>query len=458
MLAFSLVLVPNNAFAIHSSSGVTWQLVVISSYPACSGNHYYIAQKYNDISEKYFELYQLKNSNYDVECLTESEYLEEYEAPDNLDLLILVYDRNKGRADLHSNNMGGLYTHEGNEWTHNHTIIICDCSNFTYSDPVWILSHELSHFILNYLGYDLNVVEDEIHKLDTKYDFCVEEEYDETCLPVKTRLDGYHSSWTVMTPYEPAIGKTPSFNGTSQGIEYSSPETMLKEITNWWIDGKIEDENYLKSLEIFSGKINEDGNRVLLNENSKIILTEPPKEEKNILSEIVKPYKRPQNIFAMTPFSEDGETFSTSKHTEQFPSWFITRAKWWVSEEIQDEEFLDGVNNLLNTSFESSNQKLQPQNRISDEGEKIDKIIDNIKANSYYDGILLQSLKDGKISVEALIGKGIALNNFGRYEEAIVYFDNALEIEPDNLNARKNKALSLFLMESYENHQIFELA
>ena len=101
---------------------------------------------------------------------------------------------------------------------------------------------------------------------------------------------------------------------------------------------------------------------------------------------------------------------------------------------------------------------MQSQNRISDEGEKIDKIIDNIKANSYYDGILLQSLKDGKISVEALIGKGIALNNFGRYEEAIVYFDNALEIEPDNLNARKNKALSLFLMESYENHQIFELA
>jgi len=71
---------------------------------------------------------------------------------------------------------------------------------------------------------------------------------------------------------------------------------------------------------------------------------------------------------------------------------------------------------------------------------------------------LLQSLKDGKISVEALIGKGIALNNFGRYEEAIVYFDNALEIEPDNLNARKNKALSLFRIEIYENHQIFELA
>ena len=152
-------------------------------------------------------------------------------------------------------------------------------------------------------------------------------------------------------------------------------KTMLKEITNWWIDGKIEDENYLKSLEIFSGKINEDGNRVLLNENSKIILTESPKEEKNILSEIVKPYERPQNIFAMTPFSEDVETFSTSKHTEQFPSWFITRAKWWVSEEIQDAEFLDGVDNLLNTSYERSDQEVQQQISISEKSEKIEEII-----------------------------------------------------------------------------------
>jgi len=108
-----------------------------------------------------------------------------------------------------------------------------------------------------------------------------------------------------------------------------------------------------------------------------------------------------------------------------------------------------------NISFEKSDQELQQQISISDEGEKIDEIIDNIKANSYYDGILLQSLKDGKISVEALVGKGTALHNFGRYEEAIAYYDNALEIEPDNLNARKNKALSLFLMESYENHQNF---
>ena len=50
-----------------------------------------------------------------------------------------------------------------------------------------------------------------------------------------------------------------------------------------------------------------------------------------------------------------------------------------------------------------------------------------------------------------MCGKGVTLHNFGRYEEAIVYFDNALEIESDNLNARKNRALSLFLMESYEN-------
>ena len=32
--------IPPNSSAIHNSDGITWQLVMISSYPACSGYHY----------------------------------------------------------------------------------------------------------------------------------------------------------------------------------------------------------------------------------------------------------------------------------------------------------------------------------------------------------------------------------------------------------------------------------
>ena len=206
-----LLLLPisfGDSFAIHQSDGITWQLIVISSYPACSLYHYYMLDKYNEITKSYLDLYQLENVGHKPVCLTESQYENEFETPDDVDLLVLVFDRNKGRAELHPHELGGFYSHVGNEWTHNHTIVLCDCSNFKFSDPVWILSHELSHFVLNYLDFDLEAAEKTIHALDAKYDYCVEVEYDSSCSSVKTTIKGDTGNWVVMTPYQQAIGKS----------------------------------------------------------------------------------------------------------------------------------------------------------------------------------------------------------------------------------------------------------
>ena len=62
--------------------------------------------------------------------------------------------------------MGGLYSHTGSDRSFNHVIMICDCSTFYYSEPVWILSHELSHFVMYYRNYEMSVIEDLIHSND----------------------------------------------------------------------------------------------------------------------------------------------------------------------------------------------------------------------------------------------------------------------------------------------------
>jgi len=134
----------------YTQEEATWQLVVISSEPACSGYHYYMLEKYNEITREYLDLYKLFHGSYQPECFTEDDFFEEYVKPYDLDLLILVFDKEKGMADLHTYNTGGVYIHQGNDLSTNHNVIICDCPNFKYSDPVWILSHELSHFVLNY--------------------------------------------------------------------------------------------------------------------------------------------------------------------------------------------------------------------------------------------------------------------------------------------------------------------
>ena len=55
ILASLTIIVPGQSFA-STQSGVTWQLVVISSEPACSGYHYTMVQKYNEITQKYLDL------------------------------------------------------------------------------------------------------------------------------------------------------------------------------------------------------------------------------------------------------------------------------------------------------------------------------------------------------------------------------------------------------------------
>ena len=349
---------PTNVFAIHNSDDITWQLIMISSYPACSGYHYQMTARYSDVTEKYFALYQIPNSSHKPDCMTEQKYADEYEAPDDLDLLILVYDRNKGRADLHPHQIGGIYSHLGKEWTHNHTIIICDCSNFNYSDPVWILSHELSHFILYFLGYDLSVVEEQIHKLDYKYDYCVEVKYDESCNAVKAkvRTDVYSYSWTVMLPYEPAIGQNIFESDTKESILDSTFKTdMMMEVTKWWLEGKILDKDYLQSLEILTG-VTDFENRIAGGfasaDSANLILTEPPKDansntiEYDSVSGLTE--KNSVDILEMITYTDEQKRILLSEEPDkQLPQWFKSRALWWVNEKIDGSEFIAGMEYLF---------------------------------------------------------------------------------------------------------------
>lgn len=346
------LLMPPNSYAMHSTEEITWQLVVVSS-SACSGYHYQIAAKYDDVTEKYLELYQQPNVGLEPKCFTSYEYETEFETPEFLDLLIVVFDRDKGRAELHPYGIGGIYSHIGQEWTHNHTIVICDCSNFYYSDPVWILSHELSHFILYYLGYDLSIVEKQIHAKDAKYDYCVEEKYDESCNDSKTKIrtDVYAYSWTVMAPYEPAIGqKLFEADSIEPILDSSFKKDMIATITTWWLDGKISDSDYMKSFEILTGKT-DFKNRVAGGfasaERAKVILTEPPKSGELDTPEIdVSEWSdsKKMDIDQMITYTKEQEKILTTEVVDkQLPDWFKTRAMWWVTEKIDSDEFIAGM-------------------------------------------------------------------------------------------------------------------
>jgi hypothetical protein len=348
-----------NAFAIHESEEMTWQLITISSYPACSNYHYYMMQKYFTITDEYFRMYQFNNTSLKPVCLTEEKYESEYAAREDIDLLIVVYDRNKGRAELNSRDIGGFYSHVGDEWTHNHTIVFCDCPSFRFSSPVWILSHELSHFILYYLGYDRSITEEHVHKLDMQYDYCVEEQYTTDCLTVEKRLDSGTGYVTVMGPYDQAIGKKMITDVKAESVLDSPFRAELqKEITQWWLDGKITDKDYEKSLELVLGKMGKDAgsnrNEFFAAESPNIILTDPPVDKKQDLDaydeEIDLNDKKSKEILEMNPF---GATYyeDLTKDDKTFPHWFKTRALWWTTGKISTNEFLGGMDFLYSNDL-----------------------------------------------------------------------------------------------------------
>jgi len=359
------LLVPLNASAIHQSEEMTWQLIMISSYPACSNYHYQMTDKYQDLTLRYFEAYQFENTSYKPTCMTEKKY-SEYEIPEDVDLVILVYDKNKGRSDLHSNDMGGFYSHVGDEWTNNHTIVFCDCSNFSYSAPSWILTHELSHFVLYYLGYDRSIVEDLVHAMDAESDYCVEVAYGESCKQSRMQLDTTIHRTAVVPLYEPAIGKSPiPLVVVSEKISDNPYRMDMQiEVTQWWLDGKITDDDYAKSLEILlekMGKITKDTQQSFFSaESPNVVFTDPPKSDKLDMAEHSETLDlssiKSQDILKMHPFGDEYVTSLTNTDSDQLPQWFKTRALWWMTEKINDMEFLTGMEFMYSSLLPSATE------------------------------------------------------------------------------------------------------
>jgi len=247
---FAIPLVSSDAFANHLSEKMKWQLVFISSEPGCANYHHQMANKFHDLAGAYLNEYGIKNEAYSPKCIPQVKYSQNYEKPNDLDLFVLVYDKNLGEEILQSNDVGGFYKHFGSDRTTSHFIVFCDCPNFNFSDPAWILTHELSHFSLFYLGYETSIIEDLVHASDEAFDQC-REDWQEGCNSIiqKLRATEYGYFQTVMPVYQPTIvGNNTDFQ--QQEVSEEMVE-LSKLITHWWASGQtIDNEGYAKAIQL----------------------------------------------------------------------------------------------------------------------------------------------------------------------------------------------------------------
>jgi len=335
--------VTNEAFANHLSDDMSWQLVYITHNSVCSNYDTQKTRVYSEISSLYLNEYQLANSQYDPLCINQFAY-SDYKAPVDLDLIILVYDKDIGRQELNSLKIGGYYHHTGPDIKQNHAVVICDCPTFDYSSPVWILSHELSHFVLTSNGYDIEVVEDLVHEYDAAYDQCILTGTSCSSSVLKLRSETAAYSYSVMPLYEPAIGLT-----SQETVQEELPIQVFelsKVITKWWTQEKISDAdlfNALGFLSVGNSLYNYMNPEIITADSSydvddeyvkKLLKADLEKENPEILSRI------PENLL-----SNDDLIFGEG-NSKGMPAWFKTTIQWWVDGEIADDEFKRSVDFL----------------------------------------------------------------------------------------------------------------
>ena len=359
----------NDAFDNNSPNELKWQMVFISSAPACSNYHYQMMETYYDVALQYLKLYELENISYDPFCITEKKYLSNYENPSDLDLLILVYDKDLGEKELHANQMGGVYTHSGTDKTQNHVIIICDCSNFDYSSPVWILSHEISHFILYYNDFEMTVIEKLIHVNDVKYDQCLEESITCKSSSIKMMAGPGRYEYSVMPIYQPAVG-VQNNNEVIIGETKSPSSEIRKIITQWWAADIISDEQYSNAIGYLIAS-----NPISAQDGAKIILTDEPLD--NVVTWEQMMEETTPTYWAHEPKSDDDSMTYLSKipsnmisndenmlFEEELPEWFKETAGLWGQDMITDAEFNKNLEYLVKEGIIESQSSSVFQNLI----------------------------------------------------------------------------------------------
>ena len=357
MSILALMIAPSaisDAFA-EGESTLNWQLIFIKNEEC--GPDDTLDKVYAELTSKYFELYELENTAYDVNCMSESEY-QDFQINKEVNLLIQVYDGYMGQKILEANNVDGIYVHTGDNRNQNHLVIMCHCSDFDTSYestlPSWILSHELSHFVLSYKGFPQSDIQERIHDIEKDYDNCIGTNFQSSsCDEIKITIspDSSSKDYVVMTPYEPAVG-----NKLIKYIpdDYSDTEVieLQRSLAKMWITNSIDDGAYTNTLKHLIDSPTKDVSEhyvSFMEIPNGFVIAEASKPKDVKWNEYLQPEIQNQDNLAILqnyiPF--DLEEQVQGYQIEKMPNWFKTRALLWSEQRISDKVFFDGVEHLV---------------------------------------------------------------------------------------------------------------
>lgn len=123
----------------------------VTSKVACSDSDYQSLKFYKVIADEYLSLYQIQHSQVGGLCVSSDEFRQDFTSLSSSTLPIVILDKSASTQLLTQKNYLGLYYFPN--ISGKQSILVCACDNNVESwTGAWVLSHELSHFSLNYYG------------------------------------------------------------------------------------------------------------------------------------------------------------------------------------------------------------------------------------------------------------------------------------------------------------------
>lgn len=159
------------AKAVGTSDTMTWKIIFVTSWEKCSNRNWDALTFYGHITEQYLTKYNIKHQFAVPACVsTDNMYSIIKDALLSSDLVIIIPDILQSIQDQKQTGTLGHYSWQGNERS------IVSQAYSLYVEPEssgWVLSHELSHFALEWKDYPREIWVDGVHKVQSKFNECL---------------------------------------------------------------------------------------------------------------------------------------------------------------------------------------------------------------------------------------------------------------------------------------------
>ncbi|MHB8547087.1 MAG: DUF192 domain-containing protein [Nitrosotalea sp.] len=162
----------------QDSSNLSYAVFYITENNKCSDSEYKSLKFYQVVTDEYLSLYGISHDLQGSLCIPLKNYQSYFSGLSTFTLPVIISDNTVGQQLVHQG-FYGMYEITG---TGMHAIYVCSCDTQIESwAGAWILSHELSHFSLRYLGEPDTIAVSWVHYIQALENDCQQGNFAKVC-------------------------------------------------------------------------------------------------------------------------------------------------------------------------------------------------------------------------------------------------------------------------------------